>query len=73
MDGSGNSMGARFAGMRPDLGPNGQKIEKAGLNIHEVLQTSAKEGWDFLWVAGANPALKVPAELWKEARSKLNF
>lgn len=73
MDGSGNSMGARFAGMRPDLGPNGQKIEKAGLNAHEVLQTSAKDGWDFLWVAGANPALKVPSKLWQEARSKLNF
>lgn len=73
MEGHGNSMGARLAGMRPDVGPLGEKIANPGLNSAQILETAAKNGWDFLYVAGANPALKFPAKLWKEAREKLGF
>ncbi len=73
LEGRGNSFGARFAGMRPDLGPLGTRISKPGLNALQVLDTSSKSGWDFLYVAGANPALKYPGKLWKEARAKLGF
>jgi len=70
LEGRGNSLGARLAGMRPDLGPNGQKIERPGLNAVQVLQEAAKSGWDFLYVAGANPAKKYPKHLWITARQK---
>lgn len=73
MEGSGNSMGARFAGMRPDLGPFGQKVERPGLNAVQMIEETARSGWDFLYVAGANPAVKYPSKLWKEAREKLGF
>lgn len=71
LEGSGNSMGARFAGMLPDLGPQGEVFSKPGLNALQVLEASAKSGWDFLYVAGANPANKFPSKLWKEGRAKL--
>lgn len=73
MEGQGNSMGARLAGMRPDFGPLGQKLEHPGLNAIQVLEESARNGWDFLHIAGANPAKKFPSKLWNEARSKLKF
>lgn len=73
LEGRGNSMGARLAGMRPDLGPLGARVSKPGLNATEMLQTAAASGWDFLYVAGANPASKYSRSLWKEAKAKLGF
>jgi NADH-quinone oxidoreductase subunit G len=73
MEGRGNSVGARVAGMRPDLGPFGEKLDKPGLNALEVIKQAAQSGWDFLYVAGTNPAMQMPLKLWKEARSKLGF
>lgn len=73
MEGRGNSMGARLAGMRPDFGPFGEKLKNPGLNALQVLEDSARSGWDFLYVAGSDPAMQFPAKLWKEARSKLKF
>lgn len=73
LDGRGNSMGARFAGMRPDLGPFEKPIAQPGYNAIQVLEQAAESGWDFLYVAGANPAKKFPAKLWNEAKSKLGF
>lgn len=73
MEGRGNSMGARFAGMHPDFAPGGQRLEKPGLNALQVLQAAASSGWDFLYVAGANPVTQYPSQLWKETRSKLKF
>lgn len=73
LEGRGNSMGARLAGMRPDLGPLGASISKPGLNAVQVLESASRNGWDFLYVAGANPAAKYPSKLWKEAREKLGF
>lgn len=72
-EGQGNSMGARFAGMHPDFGPFGERLEHPGKNTIEILETSAKEGWDFLYVAGGNPAKKYPEGLWKKARESLKF
>ena len=73
MEGRGNSMGARKAGMRPDIGADGKKLNKPGLDAIQVMETTAKSGWDFLYVAGANPARKYPTKLWSDARAKLGF
>lgn len=73
LEGRGNSTGARLAGMRPDLGPLGRPINQPGLNAIQCLETAAKEGWDVLYVAGADPAAKFPSKLWGQARSKLKF
>lgn len=73
LEGNGNSMGARFAGMRPDIGPFGEKVEHPGFNTIQILEKAAESGWDFLYVAGANVAGKVPSTLWNEVRKKLKF
>ncbi len=73
LEGRGNSVGARIAGMRPDLNPFGKTIPQPGFNAIEVLNHAAAHGWDFLYVAGANPAKKFPSKLWKEARDKTGF
>lgn len=64
MQGSGNSYGASFAGMHPKIN---------GLNALQMIQTSAKSSWDFLYVAGANPSVKYPSKLWQQARKNLSF
>lgn len=73
LEGSGNSMGARYAGMHPELGPQGKRLEKPGLSAELILDKAANTGWDFLYVAGADPVNKYPSELWEEARAKLKF
>jgi NADH-quinone oxidoreductase subunit G len=73
MEGRGNSAGARLAGMRPDLYPLGKRITSPGLNAVQVLEAAAASGWDLLYIAGANPAVKFPSTLWAEARKKLGF
>lgn len=59
MEGRGNSQGARFAGMH-DSEWNSWTL---------VNQTH----WDFLYVAGSNPALKFPKKIWDAFRSQLKF
>lgn len=73
LEGRGNSVGARWAGMRPDLGPLGVKLEKPGLNAIQVIEEAARGKWSYLHVAGADPALKFPSDLWRKARSNLDF
>lgn len=73
LEGRGNSVGARLAGMRPDVGPLGEQVVEPGLNALQVLEKAASEGWDYLHVAGADPAAKFPAQLWQQARAKLGF
>lgn len=73
LEGRGNSIGARVAGMHPEMGPFGNKLESPGLSAVDVLKTAASDRWDFLYVAGADPAKKFPSKLWKEARSRLGF
>lgn len=71
LEGRGNSLGARFAGMRPDIGPLGQPVNPPGLNALQVLEKGYETGWDFLYSVGADPASKFPAKLWQRFRSKL--
>lgn len=73
LEGRGNSMGARFAGMRPDIGPLGEHIKDPGLNVLQLLEEIRTSGWDFLYVAGSDPAVKYPKTLWKDVRSRLKF
>lgn len=73
LEGRGNSMGARFAGMRPDLGPLGEKIQNPGLSAPEVMEEAAKNGWDLLYVAGSNPSKQYPKHIWDAARDNLKF
>jgi NADH-quinone oxidoreductase subunit G len=73
MEGRGNSMGARLAGMRPDLGAFDAPITSQGLNAIQILEEAALQGWDYLHVAGADPASKYPSKLWSQARANLKF
>jgi NADH-quinone oxidoreductase subunit G len=73
LEGNGNSMGARLAGMHPELKPLGEKSSAKGLDGLSVVNQAAKEGWDLLYVAGSNPARKFPKTLWEEARKNLGF
>lgn len=73
LEGRSNSLGARIAGMHPQLGPLGEKLVKPGLDVLQWLEASAKNGWDYLHIAGANPAATLPTKLWNEARAKLGF
>lgn len=73
LEGRGNGVGARFAGMRPDLGPAGAAITASGKNFEQWLKATLEDGWDLLYVVGANPAEKVAASLWKKARERVQF
>lgn len=68
MEGRGNSVGARFAGMHPEA-----KTGKKGLNSQQIFHEASKSGWDALYFAGTDPVTKLPAKLWKDIRSKLKF
>ncbi len=71
--GHGNFIGARMAGMLPDSGPLNSSAPSGGLNWVEILETTVKEGWDFLYIVGANLAEKVPRAFWNDVRKKLGF
>lgn len=73
MEGRGNSMGARLGGMHPDFGPFGVPVKNPGLSALEVILSAADKGWDFLYIAGANPALKFPSKIWSKAVEKTAF
>lgn len=73
MQASGNSEGARFAGMRPDVGPKGQVLSQPGFNRDEIIEQTLSNGWDFLYLVGANLAAKCTSEVWKKLRSHLKF
>lgn len=62
LEGRGNSLGARFAGMHPEKG--------SGLNAWELVN---QKNWDLLYVAGSNAALKFPKKIWESFREHLNF
>lgn len=72
LEGSGNSMGARFAGVRPDLAPGGTTNGVPGLNGVQILEKGAREGWDLLYLVGTNPAESFPT-LWQNLRQKTKF
>jgi NADH-quinone oxidoreductase subunit G len=73
LDGRGNGMGAQLAGMRPDRGPLGAKIDKPGLSTTEVIETAAKKGWDLLYLVATDLKRQMPGALWDTLRGKLGF
>lgn len=73
MEGRGNSFGARFAGMHPEFAPGDRKLDKPGLDALQVVKAGAASGWNFLYVAGANPLMKYPSQLWKNFLAQLKF
>lgn len=73
LEGTGNDLGARFAGMHPSLGPAGTEVKKQGLSTFEMLEKATQTKWDFLYVTGANPAAKIPAKTWTQARENIQF
>lgn len=73
LEGRGNSIGARLAGMHPRLGPFNARLSNPGLNVLQIIEAAAKNGWEYLHVAGADPASHLPKELWLQARAKLKF
>ena len=73
MEGRGNSLGARLAGMHPELYPLEQRAIVKGLSAIKVLEQAARSSWGLIWVAGADPVQKFPVDLWKTAREKLGF
>lgn len=73
LEGRGNSMGARLAGMRPDVGPLGKRVNNPGKNALEMIEQAAREGWKLLYIAGADVARKFPSDLWNKAREKTDF
>lgn len=73
MEGRGNNLGARLAGMHPELGPFNELLSTPGMNTIEILKTAAQTGWDYLHVTAANPAAKLPKKLWSEALKATKF
>lgn len=73
MEGRGGSLGARIAGVHPELKPCGERLPIAGLNTIELLEKMAATGWDYLHVVSSDPAATLPRELWKKARANLKF
>lgn len=73
LEGRGNSFGARFAGMRPDLGVANKRIDKPGLDAAKLFEKIAIDGWDYLHIAGTDPAKKIPSKLWDQVRKNLGF
>ena len=71
LEGSNNSMGARFAGMHPEFGPQGQKLAAPGKSYLEVLDNASKSNWDLLYAVGCDPASKMPEHLWQKVRKNL--
>ena len=73
MEGKAGHVGSREAGLRPDLAPLSRRIDNPGYNAEQVLQKAADQGWDFLYVVGADPVTHCPRSLWKAARQNLKF
>lgn len=71
LEGSGNSMGSRWAGMHPELAPLGKRLANPGLNYLQVFEKMQRAKWDFLYVAGADPARKFASSLWDSARKNI--
>ncbi len=73
MEGTNNAYGARFAGMHPELEPGAVRAGSPGMSAAEVIEKGAMSGWDYLHVAGADPAAKMPLKLWHSFRDNLRF
>lgn len=71
LEGSNNSMGARFAGMHPEFKPQGVKLNQRGLSALEVIEQAATSQWDLLYAVGCDIASKVPQDVWHKVRKNL--
>jgi len=72
LEGKGNSMGARFAGVHPELKAGGEQARSPGLNAREIIEKGCQAGWDLLYLAGSNPAALLPLT-WKILRQNISF
>lgn len=72
LEGSCNSMGARFAGMHPELLPQGKRAKNPGLNTLQILEEAATNSWNLLYAVGSDIASKIPSELWNKVRKNLD-
>jgi len=68
LEGSGNSMGARFSGMHPELLPFGKRNPSPGKSTEQVFTEAKNSGWDFLYVVGSDPASKLVPDEWEAVR-----
>lgn len=73
MEGHENSTGARFSGMRPDVGLMGLALSKPGFTAHKLVAETIEKDWDYLHVAGSNPAVQFDQATWDQFRKKLKF
>jgi NADH-quinone oxidoreductase subunit G len=73
LTGDENSLGAQFAGMHPNFKPQEIKTDKPGMSFPQIIDAITKTGWDYLHIAGADVAKKLPNQLWNEVREKLGF
>ncbi|MGZ3633464.1 MAG: NADH-quinone oxidoreductase subunit NuoG [Parachlamydiaceae bacterium] len=73
MEGQGNGIGARLAGVHPELASFHQPIPTPGYNAIQLLETAAQTGWGYLHIVGADPASQMPRHLWKRARANLKY
>lgn len=73
LEGIDNSLGARFAGMHPELDSLNERLPERGMNVLEILNSASSSGWGLLYIAGANPAVQYPSSLWNSVRKKLDF
>lgn len=73
LEGSGNSSGARFAGLHPELGPWGERLANPGLNAQQMLTQMSKKAWDVLYVVGSNVAGNIAPSMWQQIRTQLKF
>ena len=73
MEGTDNAYGARFAGMHPELESQDVRTQMPGLSFVKVIEETIKDNWDYIQVAGADPATKMPVKEWRKVRENLGF
>ena len=63
MEGHGNSLGARLAGMHPDCCRKIKRLQPLDLIPGSCYRNLPPEEWDLLYIAGANPFAQLsPAQ-----------
>lgn len=73
LEGRGNCIGARWAGVHPELAPREQAAAEKGLSSEAMIAEICRSGWDFLYLVQEDLATALPAHRWQELRRSLNF
>lgn len=68
-----NSLGARYAGMHPELLPEEELAVTKGLDAQAIFETARLKGWDFLYIVSSNPARQLSQAAWQEVRKRTHF